>query len=387
MTWPTLQGDALPRSFQIARAADDLLFTPEGEAYIDLLSGGGTVLMGHARPAIVRRVQEQLELLWNTGAVPIGLRAQAAEAVQGLLPAHLRLAVLYSTGMEAAEFALRMARHLTGRRDAVGFDHSMHGKSQATAALGWPNALATLSDFHRLPYLPEADEQGVLERLRTTLEAREVAAVFLEPLLGSHGGHVPTRAFGEALSELCTAHGTLLVVDEVLTGFHRCGPPFLHPDLGLAPDLLLVGKAMGNGFPVAGVVADLRHELPPAALPGSTFAGNPLAAAAVVATLAEMETCDLPAMVASIEATVQGDLADLGGVGVTLRGRGALWILELPDAQRVERIMARLLRGRVIASPTARFLRLMPPATITAEHLHEACAVVREACLATARAT
>ena len=81
------------------------------------------------------------------------------------------------------------------------------------------------------------------------------------------------------------------------------------------------------------------------------------------------------------------DLADLGGVGVTLRGRGALWILELPDAQRVERIMARLLRGRVIASPTARFLRLMPPATITAEHLHEACAVVREACLATARAT
>ncbi|MAF65521.1 MAG: hypothetical protein CMJ84_07670 [Planctomycetes bacterium] len=386
MTWSSFQDGALLRTFEIARAADDLLFSADGEAYIDLLSGGGTVLLGHCRPAIVRALRGQLDQLWNTGAVPVALRAEAAAAAERVLPSRLRLTGLYSTGMEAAEFALRMARRLTGRRVAVGFDHSMHGKSQATAALGWPNDLATLTDFRRLPYLPEIGESEVLERVGATLEDRAVAAVFIEPLLGSFGAHAPSRAFGTTLGELCASHGTLLVVDEILTGFHRCGPAFLHTELGLAPDLLLVGKAMGNGFPVAGVAADRRRSVPAGALAGSTFADNPLAAAVVVATLAEMEDCGLPALVAGVEATMRNELAGLAGCGAVLRGRGALWILEFPDAERVGRVMEHLLRARVIASPTARFLRLMPPATISDAHLRQACAAVCEACRATAPA-
>ncbi|MDP6538131.1 MAG: aminotransferase class III-fold pyridoxal phosphate-dependent enzyme [Planctomycetota bacterium] len=384
MTRPSLPADSAPRDFEIARADGDLLFDAEGGAYLDLLSGGGTVLLGHCRPAIVDALRTQADTLWNTGAVPVDVRAEASAALERFLPGALRPAVFYSTGMEAAEFALRLARQVTGRRAAVGFDHAMHGKSQATAALGWPNELATLTDFHRLPYLPETTEGDVLERLRATLAAHEVAAVFFEPLLGSFGGHCPSRAFGQSLGELCAEGGALLVVDEILTGFHRCGPAFLHADLGVAPDVLLVGKAMGNGFPVAAVAADRRYPLPPAALPGSTFAGNPLAAAVVATTLTEMEALDLPALVARVEAAVRAGLAGVGEDGAVLRGRGALWILELPDAERVARIMEHLLRERVVASPTARFLRLMPPATIGDEHLARACRVIAQACRATA---
>lgn len=382
MTRSLLPPDVLPQGFRVTRGANDLLFTEDGKQYIDLLSGSGTVFLGHANAAIAGRIKEQLDVLWNTGVLPTRLAIEARSAVEQFLPSSHGLAALYSTGMEAVEFAVRVARRATGRKGIVGFDGSMHGKSMAAARLGWPNDLATLPDFQSLPYLPHQAEEAILEQVRRALAPGSVAAVFLEPLLGSRGGYIPSRQFAVHLAGLCAEYGSLLVVDEIFTGFHRTGPSFLHHDLGVTPDIVLIGKAIGNGFPVSGVVVDRRYAIEPGMLPGSTFAGNPLAAAAVLATLCEMQTNDVPGKVRRIEEIILAQLAGLGELGVVLRGKGALWILDFPTSMRVPAVMAHILAAGVIVSPTANFLRLLPAATISPVHLNQACAIILAACQA-----
>ena len=382
MTYSYYPADVLPQQFCVTRGANDLLFTEDGKQYIDLLSGSGTVFLGHANPAIARAVTLQLDALWGTGAVPTRVGNEARAAVEEFFPPSHGLAVFYSTGMEAVEFALRVARQVTGKKEVVGFNGCMHGKSMATARLGWPNALATLPDFHSLPYLPERSEGEILESVRSTLATESIAAVFLEPLLGSRGGYIPSRPFAEQVSSLCAERGSLLIVDEIFTGFFRTGSPFLHRELGLTPDIVLIGKAMGNGFPVSGVVVDRRYPIAGSMLPGSTFAGNPLAASAVLATLREMRAHDMPAKVRRIEEVILAGLNGLTELGVALRGKGALWILELPTSMRVRDVMTHILQHGVIMSPTANYIRLLPSATITIEHLTDACRIIREACRA-----
>lgn len=383
-TYSLYSHDVLPPGFRVDRGVNDLLITAEGRQVIDLLSGSGTVFLGHANPVIARAVKEQLDLLWNTGAVPTRCGNDVWRAVEDLLPPSHRLAVLYSTGMEAVEFALRLARWVTGRKGIIGFQGCMHGKSMAAARLGWPNALATLPDFHSLPYLPDRSEEAILEDVRLTLAGHEIAAVFLEPLLGSRGGHVSSPALVQQLASLCAEHGSLFVMDEIFTGFHRTGTLFLHQQLGVTPDVLLVGKAMGNGFPVSGVVVDRRYPIEGRMLPGSTFAGNPVAAAAVVATLGAMRTMDMARNVTTIEETIRAGLRDLGELGIGLRGKGALWVLELQPAMSASKVMQRILGADVIVSPTANYIRLLPAATIEPEHLVRACEVIRDACWAQA---
>lgn len=374
--------DVLPPGFCVVHGANDLLFTEDGEQYIDLLSSSGTVFLGHANPAIVRALKEQMDALWGTGAVPTRVGGEARAAVEEFLPPSHGLAVFYSTGMEAVEFAIRVARQATGRKGVVGFHGCMHGKSMAAARLGWPNTLATLPDFHSLPYLPDRSEDAILQDVRSALATGSVAAVFLEPLLGSRGGHIPSRHFAEQLSSLCAEHGSLLVMDEIFTGFYRTGSLFLHQELGITPDIVLIGKAIGNGFPVSGVVVDRRYPVTGGMLPGSTFAGNPLAASAVVATLREMRANAMPAKVRRIEQTILASLSDLKELGIALRGKGALWVLELPASMRAADVMAHILRSGVIVSPTANYIRLLPAATITVEHLTDACRTILDACRA-----
>jgi len=373
--------DVLPDGFCVVSAENDLLFSDDGTSYIDLLCGCGAVLLGHRHPAIVSKLREQLESVWITGAVPTRAQSEAQAEVEGFFPPSHQLAGLYSTGMEAAEFALRIARRATGRRGVIGFEGHMHGKSTATARLGWPNELVTLPDVNSLPYPPRCSEDAALEGLRDALAEGDVACVFLEPLLGSSGGHAASAGFLAQVSSLCAEQGSLLVVDEIFTGFHRTGPAFLHQALEVTPDIVLVGKAMGNGFPVSGVVVDRRHQIETGMFPGSTFAGNPLAACAAAATLHEMRALDLGSLVAGIEQTITTRLKDLEERGIALRGRGALWTLEFPPAVHVPDVARRIVEGGVVAAPTGAYIRLLPPATITPEHLERACEVIREACL------
>jgi acetylornithine/succinyldiaminopimelate/putrescine aminotransferase len=364
----------------IVRGSNELLFSASGDPYIDLFAGSGTVLLGHAQPAIAAAITEQLARVWNTGLLRTPVRDEATAAIESYFDPTYHLAALYSTGMEAAEFALRVARVTTGRPGVVGFDRSMHGKSLATASLGWANTLATLPDVHRLPAVPDVEEDEILSRLEGVLSASAIAAVFLEPLKGSAGGYVASASFCQQVARLCRAHGTLLVMDEIFTGFYRAGAPFLFERFSITPDIVLIGKAMGNGFPVSGVVAQRRIPIVNAMLPNSTYAGNALAAAAIAATLREFRRMDLPAAIAAIEHSITSALEPLRQAGVGVRGVGALWVLELPRPW-LSTATAEMFERRVIVSTTDCYLRLLPPATIGLNYLHDALTVVCEAIL------
>jgi acetylornithine/succinyldiaminopimelate/putrescine aminotransferase len=363
----------------VVRANNDLLFGADGRTYVDLFSGHGATWLGHAHPEIVAEVTAQLNLVWLTGGPETPALARAQAEVELWFPASYRLAGFYSTGMEAAEFALRFARVATGRVGTIGFDRGMHGKSYATACLGWDNRDgAQITGFHRLPFVDRCNEEDILGQLEKLLERDNIGAVYCEPLHASGGGHRASDDFYRALALRCRVHGTLLIFDEIMTGFGRTGTPFRFEALGITPDVVLIGKAMGNGFPVSGVMTDRRHDLRPAMLAGSTFAGNPLACATVTSTLRRLREMEVAARVAAIGRTVENTLGWLRDTRIALRGMGAIWVIELPEDMSAERTVEPMHAAGVCIGYAGRQIRILPAATIEPANLERACAVIAE---------
>lgn len=361
----------------ISRAENDILIAEDGQRYIDLFSAHGTTWLGHGNRDIAARIAAQLERVWITGGLETTVFAEAKTMIENLFPPTHGLAALYSTGMEAAEFAMRVARGVTGKTGVVGFENSMHGKSLATSHLGWDNQDGVrLPDIHRLPFVQRCPEDVILRQLEEVLRRHQVSAVFVEPVQGCGSGHAASKRFYGEVSRQCREGNVLVVVDEILTGFYRTGSPFCFSEFGFLPDIVLIGKAMGNGFPVSGVVLDRQWSIRKEMLPGSTYAGNPLAAAAVVATLRQLRGMDLPRTVARIETTVLEGLSCLQDIGVALRGKGALWIIEVPPELDVERIVVGIYRAGVCVGYAGRQIRILPAATIEMENLARGCFII-----------
>lgn len=364
---------------EIIKGDNDILFDREGHRLIDLFSANGTTWLGHCNPSVVAAVGDQLQRVWITGGLGTAICEETKALIEAFFPPTHSVAGLYSTGMEAAEFAIRVARSATGRNGIVGFENSMHGKSMATAHLGWDNHDGLdLPCVHRLPFIPDSTEEYVLRRLEEALKGRSVSAVFVEAMQGTGGGHLASPQFCDATVRLCREYGALAVFDEVLTGFYRTGTAFLASRGAVFPDVVVIGKAMGNGFPVSGVV--VRRDIPitPRMLPGSTFAGNPLAAAATAATLKEMKRLDLPAMVAGIERTVGEAFLELPNHGIAVRGKGAMWVLELPEPVDVLAAVAGIYNRGALVNFTGHFIRILPAVTIGLDNLATGCRIVRD---------
>ncbi len=366
----------------IVRAENDLLITADGTTYTDLLAGYGTVWLGHCHPGITQRVEAQLHQVWITAKHQAPVMAEAKTLIEQVFPSAYQLGGFYSTGMEGTEFALRVARAVTGKAGVVGFAKSMHGKSLATAYLGWDNHDGVvLPAFQRLPFIPHCAEAEILDQLQLTLKTTAISAVFIEPLQGSGGGYQATPEFYRQVASLCHDYGALLVFDEVLTGFYRTGSAFCFEALGVSPDIVVVGKSMGNGFPVSGVMVKRAYPIEKKMFPGSTYSGNPIACAAIAATLDHMQRLEMPIRVGAIEHTILDHLGDFPRHGIALRGQGALWILELPPQLKPLGIPQQLLQRGIVVSSIGSFIRLLPASTISLERLSAACATIREICL------
>jgi 4-aminobutyrate aminotransferase/(S)-3-amino-2-methylpropionate transaminase len=364
----------------IVRAQNDLLWTDSGEQLVDLFSAYGTNWLGHCHPVVTAAVSAQLAGPWSLG----GLRHTAADrahaALERFCPAYLQPAGLYSTGMEVAEFAMRVARVLTGQNGVIGFARSMHGKSAATSNLSWDNGDAfVLPHLYRAPFVDTHTEVEILDGVERELASGRIGAVFVEVLQGSNGGREASPAFYAMLAALAHRHGALLVCDEILTGFYRTGARFRYETHGLKPDLVLFGKACGNGFPVSGMLARTGIAITPAMLQGSTFSGNPLASAAVASTLEVLSSLDPVAMVAAIAACVEARLGWLRShPAALLRGCGAVWFIELPNPAMAAGIVRESYRRGVCIGYYGRFLRLLPAMTIAPANLERACGVLAE---------
>jgi acetylornithine/succinyldiaminopimelate/putrescine aminotransferase len=261
-----------------------------------------------------------------------------------------------------------MAIHRTGRTAIVGFRHNHHGKSLAVQNITGVDAdLPVLDSFHPLPFIPGCTEAEVLDHVDQLLRSVHPAAVFVEPMQGRGGGHEASPAFYEELQRRCAEREILVICDEIFCGGHRTGPFLLHRRLGLRPDIVLIGKAIANGFPAAGVLLADGWDIHPKDFRfSSTFSDNPLACAAVVGTLEEMERIDVEAAVTAIEAALRG----IDVEPTQMRLRGAACFVDMPSDEAAASVHDHLFRERVLALRRGRTIGLWPPATIEPAHLH-----------------
>lgn len=365
---------------EIMRGDGSTVHTRDGRALTDLACGFGSVFLGHAHPEIVAPVQRQLSRIWSGGSYPTAIQEDARSLIAELLPSGFRPCGLYSTGMESVEFALRVAASHTGRNNFVGFARSMHGKSTLTAGLCWENASIGSNRAHMLPFVDTLPEGEILDRLATLLATGTVAAVLVEPVQGSNGCLRASPGFYEQLVELCRQHGTLSIFDEILTGLYRSGPRFCAGMVQASPDVMIFAKCIGNGFPASSVAVLDHIPMLPGALPGSTFASNSLAAAAVVATLQVMQRLPMQELVADIERAVQQALHPCLLAGIGVRGSGALWALELGSHVEMGALLQEI-HQRVLVTAQGRFIRLLPAANVEAGTLLAACHHIASACI------
>ncbi len=296
----------------IERGEGSYLYTTDGRRLIDFVAGVAVHALGHCHPAVVRAVREQagrlMHLCANYGYYPP--LVQLAATLARLAPPPLDTAFFGNSGAEAIEGAIKLARHATGRPALIAFKGAFHGRTMGAGSLtasgsryreGYEPLLGSV--YHatypyplRSPLGPDPARvvAGALAELDSLFELvvspKTVAAIVVEPVMGE-GGYVPAPpGFLEGLRERCDRHGMLLVFDEIQTGIGRTGAMFACQRYGVTPDVLVLGKALGFGLPISAVVASRAlHETWPAGKHGSTFGGNPVAAAAGLAGLAVIE--------------------------------------------------------------------------------------------------
>jgi acetylornithine/succinyldiaminopimelate/putrescine aminotransferase len=367
--------EALRTLPQVVAAQGASLRDAGGRDYIDLCMGYGSVWLGHNHPAVTRALTSQLERYAAPGYLPTGTVETVEAAVRRFIPQTHFLGGIYSTGMEAMETALRAAWAHTGRLDVAGFNGSTYGRSFVTAAMGGTPAHGGPQFVHRLPPFSQSGLALLGQEMRELAARVDLAAIVVEPIQMTGGGGEISREACDTLFAIARERNVPVIFDEMLTGLHRCGSRFFFESTGHVPDVLVIGKGMGNGFPCAAVV--LRKGFAwdrERVRPSSTFWNHPLACVAVASTLEEVARLDAARKVKEIEAVVRKTLGTL-----ELRGRGAMWCLGVSTPAQLGPIASTLLEAGVVVSYYDRYVRLLPPLMIPLETLEAACNTIRKA--------
>ena len=277
----------------IARAKGSRVWDVDGREYIDYVGSWGPAILGHAHPDVIRAVQEKAELGLSFGA-PTDIEVEMAELLCKLVP-NLEMVRLVSSGTEATMSAIRLARGFTGRDAILKFEGCYHGHADSllvkagSGALtyGNPSSGGVPADFAKHTIVLPYNDVTALEAVFAARGA-EISCVILEPVVGNMNLVRPSDAFLKALRALCTQHGTLLIFDEVMTGF-RVGPKGAQGLFGIDADLVTLGKVIGGGMPVGafGGRREIMEKIAPlgAVYQAGTLSGSPVALAAGLATL------------------------------------------------------------------------------------------------------
>ncbi len=280
-----------PLFFQRGQGA--YVWDADDKRYIDYVGSWGPMIVGHSHPAVVKAVQDAAAQGLGFGA-PTAAELEMAELLCKLLPS-LEMVRLVSSGTEATMTAIRLARGFTGRSCIIKFEGCYHGHSDGllvkagsgALTFGQPSSAGVPAEIAALTTVLDYNDVAGLERTFAKM-GKEIAAVIVEPVAGNMNLVVPKREFLTALRALCTQHGAVLILDEVMTGF-RVGLQGAHGHYGIQPDLITLGKVMGGGLPAAafGGRRDIMQCLAPlgAVYQAGTLSGNPVAVAAGLATL------------------------------------------------------------------------------------------------------
>lgn len=399
-----------------ARAENAELWDVEGKRYIDFAGGIAVLNTGHRHPGVIAAAKAQEDLYTHTSfqVVPYEPYVALAEKLNALAPGDFaKKSLLVTTGAEAVENAVKIARAYTRRPGVIAFSAGYHGRTLLT--LGLTGKVTPYKkdvgpfpgDIWRAPF-PDArngitvdDALKALDTLmKTDADPDRVAAIILEPVLGEGGYHpVPTEMW-QALRAICDKHGILLIADEIQSGFARTGAWFAIEHSGVVPDIITVAKSMAGGYPIAGVIgrAEVMDALAPGGL-GGTYGGNPVACAAALAAIEAIETEGLLARSTAMGESLRARFAEMGARVAPfrmwdIRGLGAMLAVEFvtdfdsatPDATLTKAVVANALkRGLILlgCGMHGNAVRIMVPITASDEIVAEGMAIF-EAALAEA---
>jgi 4-aminobutyrate aminotransferase len=370
----------------VARAEGARIWDADGREYVDFAGGLGCQNTGHgfAAAALHEQVDRYLHQCFMVGMYEPYV--EVCKLLDELWPGESETrSLLVNSGAEAIENAVKVARVATGRAGVIAFDHAFHGRTNLTMALT-AKVVPYKDGFG--PFAPDVYRAALnvddLRRVfKQDVKPEQVACVVLEPVQGE-GGFIPmAEEFPRQLKELCEQHGILYVDDEVQSGVGRTGPVWAIEHYGVEPDLLVSGKSLGGGLPLAGVTgkAELMDAVPPGGL-GGTFGGNPLACAAAIAVLNEVRTPEFRARAEDLGRTIRARLEALNAGEV--RGLGPMLALELPEKtpERASRVTAAAReRGLVLLScgMYGNVIRILVPLTIDDELLDRGLNLLEEA--------
>jgi 4-aminobutyrate aminotransferase len=383
------------------KAENSTIWDAEGNQYTDFAGGIAVLNTGHRHPKIIAAVTEQLTKFTHTAyqVVPYEIYVSLAERINARAPiAGEAKTTFFSTGAEAVENAVKIARSYTGRHGIVTFGNGFHGRSFMTMAMTGKTApykrdfgVMPSGVFHaRYPVeskgiTVDAAIESIEDIFAEDIAAHDVAAIVLEPVQGEGGFNVVPAEFLKRLRALCDQHGILIIADEVQTGFARTGKLFAMDHYETKADLITMAKSLGGGFPISGVVG--RAEVMDAPNPGGlggTYAGNPVAVAsahAVLDVIEEEGLCERANVLGAELVEVLNELKQSSSTVQEIRALGSMVAIELETADQAKAIQNYAMQNGLLILTCGRYgnvIRFLYPLTIPAEQFRAGLNILKQ---------
>ncbi|MEI3600137.1 MULTISPECIES: 4-aminobutyrate--2-oxoglutarate transaminase [unclassified Oceanobacillus] len=399
------RGLATNLSIGIAEADGAIVMDIDGNRLIDLAGGIGSLNAGHTPKAVVDALKRQLDHYINP-VFPVVLYdsyIQLAEKLNHLVPGNFsKKTVLFNSGAEANENAIKIARRYTKRSGVISFERGFHGRTFMTMSMtskvkGFKKGFGTMAtEVYHLPYpYPYRDTRTTIELLEAidnlfqmTVDPSEIAAIVIEPVQGDGGIVVPNREFFEGIRKLCTQHGIVFIADEVQTGFARTGKFFAMEHFGVAADITVMGKSIGAGIPLSAVTGNAEiMDAPEKKELGTTLGGTPLGCVAGLKVIEDIENNNLMVRAQEIGNKIRSKLTFPSKFVGEVRGLGAMIGIEFvkdletkePYPELVKNVVRKCHENGVIvitAGSRGNIIRLLPPLIINDKQLNEALDVI-----------
>ncbi|VTU37570.1 4-aminobutyrate aminotransferase PuuE [Variovorax sp. PBS-H4] len=405
----TPRGVGVMCDFYAQRAENASLWDVEGREYIDFAAGIAVVNTGHRHPRVVAAIEAQLKQFTHTAyqVVPYESTVALAERINAAVPIGGPVkTAFFTTGAEALENAVKIARAHTGRAGVIAFGGGFHGRTLMTLAMTGKIAPYKLgfgpfpADVFHVPFpsaldgVSAADSLGALARLfKADVDPKRVAAIVIEPVQGEGGINIAPTELLKGLREICDTYGIVLIADEVQSGFARTGKLFAMQHHGVEPDLITMAKSLAGGMPLSAVAG--RAEIMDAPAPGGlggTYAANPLAVAAAHAVMDAIEDerlCERSAMLGARLAERLLGLKETNKGIAEVRAKGSMVAVELrdgatgaPDAEAVKRVQAKALSQGLLLLSCGMYgnvIRFLYPLTIPDALFDKALRIIEEA--------
>lgn len=369
-----------PLGLEVSHAKGSYVYDTDGNAHLDFVAGVSACSLGHCHPKIVEAVQKQVETYLHVMVYGEYIQAPAVaytKLLASLLPPSLEMTYMVNSGTEAIEGALKLARRYTGRSQIIAAHHAYHGNTMGSLSLmGYEERKSAfrplLPDISFIPF----NQEDALEKITT-----KTAAVILETIQGGAGFIVPQNDYLKKVRERCDKMGALLILDEIQPGFGRTGALFAFQHYQCIPDILVMGKGMAGGLPVGAFTASQEMMLSLQNQPSlghiTTFGGNPVIAAACLATLKEITQSTLITETLEKEQLFRQLLVHRHIKEI--RGKGLMLALIMENSEIANDIVLQSAQKNLILfwllfEPNA--VRISPPLTITTAEIQEGCAII-----------